>query len=182
MNGSVNIQPADCSIDEEQVRYFGVSANAGGPAWAIAPADRGTFDIRMKRLQQYATHMEAQLLHKYDEVNALQSVMESNAEEMRQMQVELERVSIYQARHAAMEEILGAVAHKWRQPLNCIALIIQNIVDAWKYGEMTDELLERSGFRAMEQINLLSCSIDDFRSSLDPDSTADHFELNESTN
>jgi len=75
---------------------------------------------------------------------------------------------------------LGVVAHKWRQPLNSIALIIHNMVDAWKFGEMNAELLERSELRAMEQINLLSRTIDDFRSFLDPDSTTESFDPVES--
>ena len=47
-------------------------------------------------------------------------------------QLEHERIMIHQARCAAMDEALGIIAHKWRQPLNAIALSVQNLTDAWE--------------------------------------------------
>jgi signal transduction histidine kinase len=145
-----------------------------------ATADYRTANIHPERLLQYATHLETQLLHKNIEVNELRSVMESHYEEERQKQLEHDQIMLHQARHAAMGEILGVIAHKWRQPLNSISLIIQNMVDAWKYGEMDDELVERSEYRVMEQISLLSRTIDDFRSFLDPVTVSEYFDPVES--
>ena len=86
-----------------------------------------------------------------------------------------EQVMIHQARHAAMGEMLGTIAHQWRQPLNVISLVVQNMKDAWEYGEFSGELLNLSVSRTMEQIVFLSRTIDDFRMFLNPVETSEFF-------
>lgn len=133
-------------------------------------------DIHLKRLQRYATHLELLLLRKNNEIYDLQKVMESRVAEMRQKQDEHERVMIHQARHAAMGEMLGTIAHQWRQPLNVISLVVQNMEDAREYNEFSDEILERSIIQTMEQVMLLSRTIDDFRMFLSPVKMTEYFD------
>ncbi len=132
-------------------------------------------NVRLKQLQQNASHLELLYLHKKKKDDETKECMEFRTGELLHMQTRLDTGTIDQARHSAVGEFLGVVAHKWRQPLNTIALIIHNMVDAWKYGEMNDELIDRSESRAMEQINLLTRSIDNFRSFLDPENTTEYF-------
>ncbi|NLF44376.1 MAG: PAS domain S-box protein, partial [Bacteroidales bacterium] len=46
-----------------------------------------------------------------------------------------------QSRLAAMGEMISNIAHQWRQPLNAIGIIVQNIEDTYVYGEMTPEYI-----------------------------------------
>lgn len=179
MNASQSVQACERSSNETTAEFWAVTSEADGTACTAAPADQRTAGAGLERLQQDTTRMERFLLNKLIDSSELQKYMgECDGEKERR--ILNEPVYIHQASHAAMGEILGVVAHKWRQPLNSIALIIHNMVDAWKFGEMNAELLERSELRAMEQINLLSRTIDDFRSFLDPDSTTEHFDPVES--
>lgn len=100
----------------------------------------------------------------------------SRGEEMSQIRFDHERLLIHQARHAAMGEMLGTIAHQWRQPLNIISLVVQNMKDSWECGEFNDEFLERSVFQLMAQVMGLSRTIDDFRMFLDPEKTTDLFD------
>ena len=50
-----------------------------------------------------------------------------------------ETMLLQQSKYAAMGEMLSAIAHQWRQPLNSIGLIIQDLVAAEKYGELNTE-------------------------------------------
>lgn len=136
----------------------------------------GTDNVRLELLQQHTTHMERLLLSKHIETSELQKFMGIGADGVISRETLDVHTSLDQVRRAAMGEILGVVAHKWRQPLNSLALIIQNMADAWKYGEMDDELMVRSEFRAMEQINLLSRTIDDFRNFLASDTATEQFD------
>ena len=133
-------------------------------------------DIRVERLRLYATHLETLLMRKNGEIAELQSVMEQRVEEMHQKQSEHEHVVIHQARHAAMGEMLGTIAHQWRQPLHVISLTVQNLKDARDYGEFTDELLDSSIDQTMEQVMLLSRTIDNFRTFLNPVKTTEYFD------
>ena len=42
---------------------------------------------------------------------------------------------------AAMGQMVGNIAHQWRQPLNVLSLDLANILDAHQYGQLTDEYL-----------------------------------------
>jgi len=142
-------------------------------------ADQAT-DVRLQRLQQNASHMERLQLRKSDESNNSWSVMASCPEDAKKIQRTHERVTIDQTHHAATGEILGVIAHKWRQPLNAISLIVQNVADAWKHGELNDAIMERFEHRILEQINLLNSTIDDSRSYFAADTATEVFDPAES--
>jgi signal transduction histidine kinase len=148
---------------------------SGEQSFAIPPT-LGNPAVSRERLQLYATHLELMLLRKNSEISDLQRIMEQRVDEMQQKRVEQERIMIHQARHAAMGEMLGTIAHQWRQPLNSISLIFQNLRDAWEYGELDAELFDRSLFKVMEQIMGLSRTIDDFRSFLAPVKSSENFD------
>ena len=73
-----------------------------------------------------------------------------------------ERLLIQQSRMAAMGEMIGAIAHQWRQPLNALAVMIQNIKDAYDFGELDQDTIEDAVQRSMQQIFNMSKTIDDF--------------------
>ncbi|MBN2807869.1 MAG: PhnD/SsuA/transferrin family substrate-binding protein [Deltaproteobacteria bacterium] len=85
-------------------------------------------------------------------------VLEETAKRRKQ-----EAVLVQQAKLAAMGEMIGAIAHQWRQPLNALGLCLQNLLDASAYNELTAEYLEKTSRKAMGQINMMSRTIDDFR-------------------
>jgi signal transduction histidine kinase len=70
---------------------------------------------------------------------------------------------------AAMGEMISAIAHQWRQPLNAVGLIIQNIKDAYEYGDLDKEYLDKSVKASINQIQFMSKTIDDFRNFFRPD-------------
>jgi signal transduction histidine kinase len=88
-----------------------------------------------------------------------------------------EQLLVQQARHAAVGEALGAIAHQWRQPLNALGLVLQNLRDAFLHGELDREHLERSLGKARLQLQHLSKTIDDFRSFSLPDRQTTVFPL-----
>lgn len=70
---------------------------------------------------------------------------------------------IQQSRLAAMGEMISNIAHQWRQPLNNIGLIIQNLELSCEDGSFSQEELKRDIDKAMEIIMHMSRTIDDFR-------------------
>ena len=56
---------------------------------------------------------------------------------------------------AAMGEMIGNIAHQWRQPLNAVGLIIQNIQEAYEYKELDENYLRSKVTKAMDLIKFL---------------------------
>lgn len=171
MNVSRCMQTTDCATYETPFGYCDVTVNRSCAESAFASDVRGAAES----LRQYATHLELLLLRKNNEVNELRSIMTARVEEERHKQLENERIIIHQARHSAMGEVLGIIAHQWRQPLHGISLVIQNIMDAWEYGELGDEILNRSVNTALGQVMYLSQTINDFCTFLSPVKTMEQF-------
>jgi signal transduction histidine kinase len=115
-----------------------------------------------------------------DEVGDVSRAFDTMAEQRfrsEQAQQESERILLHQSRLAAMGEMIGAIAHQWRQPLNAVNAIIQDLKDAYEYGVLDRNYLDRSVTNAMHQIQFMSKTIDDFRNFFRPDKMKRSFDV-----
>ena len=90
---------------------------------------------------------------------------------------EKDRLMLQQSRFAAMGEMIGNIAHQWRQPLNMLGLLIQQMQMEQEKGVMTDRLMEERVGKGMELLLYLSRTIDDFRNFFRPELEAKPFKL-----
>jgi signal transduction histidine kinase len=86
---------------------------------------------------------------------------------------------IAQSKQAAMGEMIANIAHQWRQPLSAVAAIVQDIEDAYEFEELTQEYLENSVKKTMQQIQYMSQTIDDFRNFFNPNKSKIDFNIKE---
>ncbi len=91
----------------------------------------------------------------------------NNLEEEISTQVELnrdkDRMMYQQSRLASMGEMIGNIAHQWRQPLNILALVLQDIYISGQLGNLDDKKLENEYEKANNVLQYMSQTIDDFR-------------------
>ncbi|UFS69319.1 ATP-binding protein [Geomonas sp. RF6] len=80
-----------------------------------------------------------------------------------------EQLVIQQSRLAAMGEMMGKIAHHWRQPLNVIGLMVQDMLLSAQVETLTVQEIEESTDRIMSILDRLSKSIDDFQNLFSPD-------------
>ncbi len=78
---------------------------------------------------------------------------------------------------AAVGEMLGAIAHQWRQPLNTLATYISSLQVAYYNQVLSKEVLERVVAGASDQITFMSKTIDDFRNFFKPSKTKGPIDL-----
>lgn len=97
----------------------------------------------------------------------------------RQIQINLhqQHVMFNQAKMAAMGEMIGNIAHQWRQPLTVLSLQVQDIEEAFIHGEMNEQYVKNMATNAMRQIDFMSQTIDDFRKFFRPDKVKSDFNL-----
>lgn len=70
---------------------------------------------------------------------------------------------VQQAKMASMGEMIGLIAHQWRQSLNAIGLSVQDLRDAYKFGEIDRKYIDGFVDTAMKQVNYMSNTISDFK-------------------
>ncbi|MCG8541439.1 MAG: ATP-binding protein [Clostridia bacterium] len=90
-----------------------------------------------------------------------------------------EALMIYQSRLAAMGEMIGNIAHQWRQPLSGLGLIFSNIEDAYHYRELTKDYLSELITKSKRLIKRMSQTIDDFRYFFNPKGEETAFSVKE---
>ena len=86
-----------------------------------------------------------------------------------------EQLLIQQSRQAAMGEMIGNIAHQWRQPLNALGLILQNIYFSYQLDELDDDFMENSIEKGKKLTTTMSKTIDDFRDFFKPNKLKEHF-------
>jgi PAS domain S-box-containing protein len=91
-----------------------------------------------------------------------------------------DRMLVQQSKLASMGEMIGSIAHQWRQPLNNVSLFLQFLQDNYGNDKIDDEMIENYFLRARTQINYMSQTIDDFRNFYQPTKDKNLFVLKES--
>ena len=88
-----------------------------------------------------------------------------------------EQLLFQQSKLAAMGEMIGAIAHQWRQPLNSLALNIQLLVDDFFDKKVDEKYILEYEKKNLNIINFMSKTIDDFREFFSKDKTKAKFNL-----
>jgi signal transduction histidine kinase len=94
-------------------------------------------------------------------------------EELRQK----DEILMQQSRQAALGEMIGNIAHQWRQPLNAVGLLVQDLSLCYEYDNFTKEYLDSSTKKIMKLVRHMSQTIDDFRNFFTPDRDKVTFDL-----
>jgi len=76
---------------------------------------------------------------------------------------------LLQSRQAAMGEMIGNIAHQWRQPLNLLGLTVQQFLLFYDLDRFDRKSVSQSVSKSMDLIEHMSRTIDDFRNYFKPD-------------
>ena len=116
------------------------------------------------------------------ELELLNRTLEARVSEMVADLRRKDQIMVKQNSLAAMGEMISNIAHQWRNPLNNVALIIQNLQEEYDYGTLTSEDIHRDIHDAMEVLMQMSQTIDDFRSFFRTDKEKRKFLISEAVN
>ena len=90
---------------------------------------------------------------------------------------EKDKLVFQQSKMVSMGEMIGNIAHQWRQPLSVISTAATGIQMQKKYGVLTDELLDESCTAININAQYLSKTIDDFKNFIKGDREKTIFNL-----
>ena len=132
-----------------------------------------TGDLEQSRAKLALQHEE--LARTYSELEEETAQRVLALEELR----EKERMLLQQSRLAALGEMISNIAHQWRQPLNELGLIVQELPVMYDKGHFDRDYLRGSVAKFMKVLSHLSKTIDDFRNFFKPDREKVHFKVRE---
>lgn len=105
-----------------------------------------------------------------NELKALNELLDAQVEKevMARVQIEKEQESerqmlIQKSKLSSMGEMMGAIAHQWRQPLNALNINIQNLDDDCDEGLIDRAFIDEFIKKNKQIILFMSKTIDDFR-------------------
>jgi len=85
-----------------------------------------------------------------------------------------------QAKMAAMGEMMDAVAHQWKQPLNAISIMSDMLVNDFKKGDVDKRYIDELSSDMQIQIQHLITTLNEFRNFFRPKETSENFGIKRS--
>jgi PAS domain S-box-containing protein len=89
-------------------------------------------------------------------------------------------ILIQQNRQAALGEMLDHIAHQWKQPINTISIIVQNLEETGSCGELTDEYVRDAVHKTLALLEHMTQTIDVFRNFYMPEKEKTEFLIKDS--
>lgn len=120
---------------------------------------------------------EDSLVAKNEELELLNKSLEARIDREMSLRRERERTLEAQSRMAAMGEMIGNIAHQWRQPLNAISILIQEMEFAYTEQESNEKYVQDTTSRILDLLQSMSQTIDDFRNFYKPNKEKETFSL-----
>ncbi|WP_456451798.1 FIST N-terminal domain-containing protein [Hydrogenimonas sp.] len=109
-------------------------------------------------------YLEEEVKKRTKELADLNASLEKRIRQEVQKNREKDKMLYHQSKLASMGEMINNIAHQWRQPLNIIALVMQDLTLKAKMGMLSPESVVLAEKKINETLKYLSDTIDDFRS------------------
>lgn len=97
------------------------------------------------------------------ELRELNNSLEDRVKKAIEENKEKTQILNHQSKMASMGEMIGNIAHQWRQPLSVISTAASGVQVQKQYGMLTDDMLDDSLGSIVKSTQFLSETIDDFR-------------------
>ncbi len=133
--------------------------------------------------KEYETKLEYEVSQKTQELQELNNNLEHKIsqaiDENKKQQALLEQ----QSRLAALGEMIGNIAHQWRQPLSVTTTVVSGLQVKQDVGiSITTEMISHAADTVVHQANYLSQTIDDFRDFIKNENEKESFNLSKVVN
>jgi signal transduction histidine kinase len=115
------------------------------------------------------------LTSKVKELDSLNKNLHNRVRDEVQKQREKENMLIQQSKLAALGEMIGNIAHQWRQPISAVSAIMMNIKWTAISQGVDEKFIDERMEEANRQLSYMSQTIDDFRNFFKPSKEKEYF-------
>lgn len=110
-------------------------------------------------------------------INSMIGSLEQKIQQEIGKRMEQEQILIQQSKLAAMGEMIGNIAHQWRQPLTQISAIHMNMKVTYDFDKFDKEYLNKKIKEATNLTRYMSQTISDFQNFFKPQGEKEHFSI-----
>ncbi len=164
----LNRQPIEDFISEnnDPQKVQDVSnTTASGGVW------KGVFEMRRKDGSTYEEYNTIAAIFEGDTIThyiGIKQQLEGETKLKYQLE-QKEKMMLAQSRNAAMGEMIGMIAHQWRQPISTISMGVNNILADIELDRLSEKVLKEQLDDILLQTSYLSQTIDDFKDFFKPE-------------
>ncbi len=119
--------------------------------------------IILQHMRSLYANLEKTVEEKTKELVLLNQGLEKRVAYEIEQSRQKDEIMYRQSRLAAMGEMIGNIAHQWRQPLNALALLIQSFQTKQMHGKLDEAFVDAQVAEGLLLANSMSKTIDDFR-------------------
>ena len=138
--------------------------------------EKKDYSIILKQSDQRQKQMRQQ----QNELEALKEELEQRVEKETERRLEKEKMLEHQSRMAAIGEMMDAVAHQWKQPLNSISLLSDLLRSDFSDGLVDQAYVDDATETIHQQIDHLVSTLAEFRTFFRPDKEPEPFGIKRS--
>lgn len=129
--------------------------------------DLAPIELRVEHKEGYTFYVLATFSKIYNELGETFNIMTvtdiTQQLKVEERQQEQEQMLIQQSKMASMGEMIGAIAHQWRQPLSTITMMAGNLVHAYELEKMDSQYIANASRTIIDNARYMSEAIDTFK-------------------
>ena len=136
--------------------------------------------VLLQNIRLLHTRLAKMVDEKTQELQQLNRNLELKVQYEVEQSRQKDQIMFRQSRLASMGEMIGNIAHQWRQPLNAIVLIIQSFQMKRMAGlALSEEFVDKQVNEGLQLASMMSHTIDDFRNFFKPNRSEELFSVKE---
>ena len=134
---------------------------------------------RLDKIIEQSDRQQLTLIKLNNELDEYKNQLELKVEEEIKKREEKEKMLLQQSKLAAMGEMMDAVAHQWKQPINIINMQVDMINYDYEDGLVDDNYINDFQSKVSSQVKHMTSTLNEFRSFFRPNKEAAQFNIKE---
>ncbi len=132
---------------------------------------------RLDKIIQHNDRQEKQLIKLNEELDTYKNHLEERVEEEIKNRQEKEKMLLQQSKLAAMGEMMDAVAHQWKQPINIINMQVDFLNYDFEDGLINQKYIDKFQDKVSSQVKHMTSTLEEFRSFFRPNKEVEEFDI-----
>ena len=132
---------------------------------------------RLDKILKQNDKQQLQLIKVNEELDEYKNLLEQKVQQEIKKREEKEKMLLQQSKLAAMGEMMDAVAHQWKQPINIINMQVDMVGYDFEDGYIDKEYVDEFQSKVSSQVKHMTTTLDEFRNFFRPNKVVDEFDI-----